>query len=131
MANIKADIDAIEALRLLHVELWVWLADNDTTDKNDWPGWKKQTYSDNPDVLNARGIACFCCPAAKLLRSPEKHTQMCCNCPVRWGRGSNKYTPCLGLAGSMYRKWQEAKTQKDRRRLALKIAHAWLPAGLK
>lgn len=126
----------IETLRRRHVEMYVWLADNDAQDKSLWPGWTEPRYYQTPvdrDVMN-RGSVCygFCCPAARALRgaaAPEE--PLCWHCPVEWN-GRDKYEQaCLDYPESMYKKWRWAKTPRSRRRIALRIAHAWLPAGIK
>ena len=97
----KKKLTRKQALKVCY-ELWLWLAENPSKFKYDWPGWEKYGRMFN---------WCPCC----------EYADHCCKrCPLHsfWPNGF-----CTALYSS-YANWRSATMDKQRRTFALKIANA-------
>lgn len=92
-----------------HRDLWLWLADNITKEKHEWPGWS--VFGPYP----AWNFACACASS-------------CEECPLVWGTEDSVNDGygqiyCL-LQGSPYLEWKYSKGDAQaRKELALAIAN--------
>ena len=101
-----------------HKELWNYLAENPTKQKEDWPEWKI-----NGGKYSNVEYHCFACEFTI--------GGTCCDCPLIWpsdcctdGYNTNNY--------GLYKKWaKEGISLEERTSLALKIANLPVKKGIK
>ena len=93
----------VKALEICR-DLWDYLAETGSYDKNDWPGWREHGRMRH---------ACPCCEYAK----------MDCSFCLFLGcwRNTDFSTPCCDLV-SPFRKWCDVRTPKTRKKYAKIIA---------
>ena len=89
--------------KLLHIELWNWLADNPHQSKFCWPRWKEIKTIHN----EMRGSWCFLCA-----------DWSCTKCPIQW-----EAETCM-IDTSLYRRYGRAEGLNNTL-LARKIATTW------
>jgi hypothetical protein len=95
-----------EDYRAAHIELWKWLHDNPSEDKEDWPGWAKYGFV----VRN-----CFACDYACELEDFNE----CERCPIREKTGE------CDFSYSIWNRWRDAETDRTRKKYAAIIRDAW------
>ena len=96
-----------------HKELWSYLAENPTKQKEDWPEWKV-----NGGKYSSVDGNCFACEFTT--------DSTCCDCPLIWPGGW-----CAGCYW-LYKKWAEEDISlKERTSLALQIANLPVKKGIK
>jgi len=89
--------DAIE----LHRRLWIWLSENPSKEKDDWPEFKKiREYIFRWNGMQIKNH-CFCCEYANhvYLKTEGSRSGYCSHCPIKWpgGHCEDDYSP--------YSKW--------------------------
>lgn len=95
-----------------HKELWNYLAENPTKQKEDWPEWKV-----NGGKYSRVDGNCFACEFTI--------DSTCCDCPLIW---PNNY--CAGYNG-LYSKWaKEGISLEERTSSALQIANLPVKEGI-
>ena len=73
-----------------HKELWNWLADNPSCNKEEWPGWKH-----NGGQYPSDCSMCFACQYDERF-----HDGPCAHCPLKWN-SFNCEEP-----DAIYKKWK-------------------------
>ena len=95
-----------------HKELWNYLAENPTKQKEDWPGWEV-----NGGKYNKINSHCFACEFIV--------GSTCCDCPLIWPSKQ-----CIGIYG-LYQRWVEQDISlEERTSFALKIANLPVRKGI-
>ena len=97
-----------------HKEMWGWLADNPTKEKDEWPGWKQ-----NGGEYHIVAEYCFACEYDYVV-SDCASVGNCRHCPLKGMSDETSYD-CLD---GDYEEWRYADSVKDlaeRKRLAEKI----------
>lgn len=106
-----------EAIKL-HRELWRWLAENPSGEKEDWFYLKK-----NLDKYSDVRANCFLCHYAIEKTDTSVGSLACVACPLIWKISRRCETNSAGR-NSYYEMWQDNySTSKQRAKLALKIAN--------
>ena len=98
-------------MKELHEELWLWLAENPKSLKEDWPRWKFQD-GDIPEII----ADCFACE----YEDRHTHKDEYCHCPLDFPNWEITHggSDCLN---GLYDKWCDAIV-KARTVLAKQIA---------
>ncbi len=109
-----------EEMRIEHINLWLWMAEDPRRHKFDWPGWARL----NIDTIRDEKwqACCFACAQAREIVGPVSHL-FCTACPIEWA-----CEWCLAT-GSEYRAFSDARSLEkysDASALALKISRMWL-----
>lgn len=94
---------------LLHCfDLWLWLAETGSRDKEDWPGWER-----NFGYLEGCSYDCPCCGYTE---------GDCLKCPIVWSGVDGGYGgyPCC-QEGAEFDKWANAN-EEESKKWALEIA---------
>lgn len=107
-----------------HREMWLWLADNPSKEKEDWPGLKTR-YARNE---------CFACEYSLVehagVEGYESFYYVDCDiCPFVWPE--NDFGNCVcDDDGGLWCKWFHAKNNRQRKKLALQIANLPVKPGV-
>ncbi len=94
-----------------HRELWTWLAENPTKEKQDWPGWVRYDAALND---------CFLCEyALKSRKNDSNRLNICDYCPVEFKETNDYPKGTIGYClGGLFIRWLWTTNPKERSRLA-------------
>ena len=113
-----------------HVRLWLWLAENPTKNKMEWPDWKKHRFGEPSKRVPAFNY-CFACAHARVVLCSERCKS---HCPLDW-RSVSRFHSCHGRG--LYDRWinlfRQNPTPKNlrlRSELARKIAFVPVKLGI-
>jgi hypothetical protein len=98
-----------------HIALWQFLYDNPGKDKEEWPGWQDEKWSEIR-LYHFIEIYCFACRWAYSIDA----VSACESCPL----DQSVMHRCTGLFSACYR-WVNAKTAKTKKKYAAIIRDAW------
>ncbi len=117
-------------LKILHKKLWLWLADNPSKQKSDWPGWIQ--FETNPKFHTACRLRCFACQEHENRKGRAIFSLGCSNCPIKWKVPEDEANHCNSSLITEYPQWKNASTFCERSAWATKIANLyWSDKGAK
>jgi hypothetical protein len=103
--------------RMLHRELWFWLAENPRKYKHEWPGWEKHDTWEND--IRSYAPQCYACGEAHKRMRRQGGDTYCTCCPVDWGA-----CECM-RSDTIYEAWKFETNLELRSIMAEAIACAW------
>ena len=110
----KFDFSDFETVKKLHREMWQWLEDNPTKNKEEWPRWESNG-GDVPDADNE----CFLCEYTFRVKSDGLNCAEVC--PANWLADES---PENGCVDTLFGAWLYASADLTRRRIAKAIKNA-------
>ena len=113
-----------------HVRLWLWLAENPTKNKMEWPGWKEDHFGEHSTSTHMFNH-CFACAHAHVILCSSRCKR---DCPLDW-RSASRFHSCYerGLYDRWIKLFLQAPTPKNlrlRSELARKIAFVPVKLGI-
>lgn len=109
----------IQNLKILHEELWTWLAEHPGAAKDDWPEWNRRYKDLSPVVPHAH---CFACYYDFIKRGKNGKIFSCQVCPI-----VEKAKKCTEFR-SLWKKYSSARHNEkyqDWHDICMRMAQAW------